>query len=171
MPIDFVHMAARVEERFAAHLSEYREGIRRLASAAGNLSSEEAEQVLDSSRELGIPAERIATDGEIMLRACKLEGEIDAVLQRNAERREPLGRLKVELDTVTEKWLKVRVECEQRLKAAEAELNAATAAYNAVEQLRDERVDQQQSALLNLRNSAPWLFGDVSAEALRRFFS
>lgn len=171
MAIDFVHMAAHAEERHATHLAEYREGVRRMALSAGNLSTEEAERVLHASRELGIPAERISTDGEIMLRACKLESEIEAVLTRNASQREPLPRLKAELDAVTETWLKVRVECEQRLKAAEAELNAATNAYNAVERLRDERVDQQQADLNNVRNAAPWLFGDVSAATLRRFFS
>jgi hypothetical protein len=161
-------IAAEAQRKHAGDLQAYREGIHRLAENGGKLPPAEADRLLHASRDLGISPERLSRDTEIMLRATRVEAEIEATLTRNAERREPLARLRDEYEKAQAAWLKVRVECEQRLKAEEAKLNEKTREFQAVESLRDERVDQQQEALVALRNAAPHLFADVSAAELDR---
>lgn len=166
-----VDLSTRAREKHEANLATYREGIRKMATTGGQLQADETDRMLQAAGDLGIPIERIGTDTEMMIRVSRLEAEIEDVLNRNAVRREPLARLKAEHAEAKEKWSRVRVECEQKLKAAAAELDAAYNACASIEQLRDERVDQQQAALLNLRNAAPWLFGSVPPETIRRFVS
>lgn len=171
LQIEAADVAARAAQKYASDLAAYREGIRRSAAGGGRLQADEADRLIQASRALGISPERLSIDSTIMLRVTRLESEIESIMERNASRLEPLARLRAELEVAQAAWVKVRVECEQRLKAAEAEYNAKHNAVRQVESQRDERVDQQQAAVTALRNSSPYLFADVSAEQLRRLVS
>jgi hypothetical protein len=161
-------VAAQAQQRHADDLRAYREGIRRMAANEGRLPPDDAERLIAASRSLGISAKRIADDTSTMLHVSRVEAEIESIMANNVKRREPLEQLREDHSKAQETFTRVRVECEQKLKAAEADLTAKHRAVQAIENQRDERVDAQQATLLALRNSAVHLFSDVSPEALRR---
>jgi hypothetical protein len=76
--------------------------------------------------------------------------------------------LKAKHDAESAEFVKVKAECDTRMKAAEAKLNEAYRAYAEADSVRHERVDQQQEDMRRLWNASPYLFEHVDPEALRR---
>jgi hypothetical protein len=159
------------EQRFARHVATYRAGVMTMAQTGGTLPAAEAEKMVLACEALGISSDRAADDVSAVIRARNIEARIAAVHERNAAKREPLPRLQQELEAAREEWGKVRVECDQRLKAAEALVTEKTRAYEAVERLRDERSDEDQAALRKIHETNPHLFGQVTPDVLKRMMA
>ena len=68
-------------------------------------------------------------------------------------------------------FVKVRAECMGKMQAAEARLNELQRDYSKAQAVRDERVDEQQSSMVQLENAAPHLFRDIEPEMLRRLLA
>jgi hypothetical protein len=154
--------------KYAEDLDAYRRGVTTMADTGGTLPPDEAERLLAACRALGIPAGRLAEDATVMLRHRRLTAEMDARLERNARHHEAVMVLKAKHDAESAEFVKVRTECDTRMKAAEAKLNEAHRAYAQADSVRSERVDQQQEDMRRLWNASPYLFEHVDPEALRR---
>jgi len=66
---------------------------------------------------------------------------------------------------------RVNTECTQRIKAAQAELNAAQRAHDAVANLRDERSDNERVEIMQVQDRFPHLFREMSPDELRRYLA
>lgn len=161
-------VVAKARDRHAADLATYREGIRRMSAEDGTLPPEESQRLLDAAARLGIPPDRLAADATIMLRHGRLTAHIDAVMQKAEQQARVVAGLQVEKDAESIAFGKVKVECDQRMRAAEASMNEVSRRYAAAAAVRPERLDEQRSGMRSLEDAAPHLFRDLDAEDLRR---
>lgn len=154
--------------KFADDLDAYRRGVAAMADTGGTLPPDEAERLLAACRALGIPPGRLANDATVIVRHRRLAAEMDARLERNARHHEAVAVLKAKYDAESAAFMKVKTECDTRLKAAEAKSSEAYRAYAQADAVRSERVDEQQEGIRQLRNASPYLFDAIDPEALRR---
>lgn len=162
---DVLHQARAT---FAANLALYRDGCRRMAESGGTLSADEAADLLRVCRELDIPADRLESDWTAMLRHSRIEAVLADADRRNSEQAEKAARLQAKLDAEQQEWTAIRVECEQRIKAAQAKLDSVSREYQQAANFRPERLDEKREELLRLQDGSPHLFRDVEPEQLRR---
>jgi exonuclease VII small subunit len=161
-----------VRERFAESLAAYQRGVAMLAeSGSGTLPAAEADVVLAACRDLGVAADRLASDAAVLLRHRRLVEQMDERLERNARQYEDAMRLKAVADAEGLAFVQVKAECDARVRAADERVNEAHRAYAAAAAVRAERVDDLQDGMLRLRNAAPHLFGPVDRDTLRRIVS
>lgn len=171
LEVSLADVLTQAHEKHAADLAIYREGVRGMAEAGGTLPPAQAERLLAVCRDLGIPPARLAADATIMLRHSRHAAAIEAAMQRNAERDRMVTEAEAKVNAETPVFMKVRVECMGKIQAAEARLNEAQRGYSKAQSVRHERVDEQQSSMLQLENAAPYLFRDIEPEVLRRFMA
>lgn len=158
-------------ESFRKRIAEYREGVRAMAESGGTLPEGQAARLLEVCQALGISPERLAEDTTTIIHERNINARIDEVHARNVAQKEPLPRLSEAYAKAEAEWLRVKTECEQRLKKAEADLNSAMAAFRRVEALRDERTDEDSTKLVQLRGRSPHLYGEITPEQLKRIVS
>lgn len=158
-------------ESFRKQLADYREGVRAMAESGGTLPEAQAARLLEVCQALGISSERLSEDTATIIHERNINARIDEVHARNLAKKEPLPRLHEAFQVAEAEWLRVKVECEQRLKKAEADLNSATAAFERVNALRDERTDEDSSKLLQLQSRSPHLYSEITPEQLKRIVS
>jgi hypothetical protein len=161
-------VVAEVRAKFAESLENYRRGVRRMAESGGTLPADEADVVLRACRELDIPAGRLSDDAVTMIRYSRLQATMEEIHKRNAERGERAAQLQAALDAERAAFVPVRVECEQRLREANARLDAAHRAYEKAANERAERIDEQAAEARRLEGIAPHLFGNLEPDQLRR---
>jgi hypothetical protein len=107
----------------------------------------------------------------VFIHIRSIEARIEAVNTRNAERKQPLPRLQQELEAAKAEWSQVRVECEQRLKAAQDAVTQKERAVSAIVGMRDERAEDEQAQVRTLHDRTPHLFGSITADQLRRMLA
>lgn len=160
-----VAMAAASYDR---SLAEYRRLVAEMATRGGELPGDMATQLIEVCEALGIPPETLGDDASTVSMAADLQGKIDAVHQRNAERRAPLPALEAEYQSAKDTWLKVSAECQERMRVAEQDLRVKRAAYEKVQMRADEPTAGLEQQLLKTREQNPHLFGPVPREVLAR---
>jgi hypothetical protein len=159
---------AEAREQFNARLRAYRQGVAAMAANEGRLPPDQAEQLLTVCRDLGIPPARLDTDVVTMIRHSRLVDAINAVMEKADQQARVVAELQAEVDVETAAFRKVKVEHDQRLRAAEARLNEVQRRHAAAAAVRPPRVHDQQSDMLRLRNVSPHLWSDIDADTLRR---
>jgi limonene-1,2-epoxide hydrolase len=171
LEVSLADVLTQARDKHAADLATYREGVRGMAEAGGTLPPDQAERLLAAARNLGIPPARLAADATTMLRHSRHAAAIEAAMQRNAKQGQLVAEAKAKLDAETPLFVQVRVECMGKMKAAEARLNELQRDYSKAQAVRHERVDEQQSSMVQLENAAPHLFRDIEPEMLRRLLA
>lgn len=161
----------QAEQQFSDNLATYRAGVRAMAESGGTLPPGEANKLLAASQALGVSPERLADDAAVFIHIRSIEARIEAVNTRNAERKQPLPRLQQELEAAKAEWSQVRVECEQRLKAAQDAVTQKERAVSAIVGMRDERAEDEQAQVRTLHDRNPHLFGSITADQLRRMLA
>jgi len=159
---------AEAREQFNARLRAYREGVAAMAANEGRLPPDQAEQLLTVCRDLGIQHERLSADAVVMIRYSRLVDAINAVMEKADERARVVAGLQAEADAADAAFVKVKTEHDQRLRAAEAKVNEARRRLSAAAAVRMERVDEQQTDMMRLRQQAPHLWSDIDPDTLRR---
>lgn len=160
---------AEARQQFAARLRAYRQGVAAMAKAEGmTLPADEAEQLLAVCRDLGIGHERLSADVVTMLRHDRLVTAVDAVMSQAEQQARVVAERQAEVDAERAAFVKVKAECDQRVRAAEAKVNEVQRRLAAAAAVRPERVDDKRSDMMRLRHEAPHLFEDVDADTLRR---
>ena len=154
--------------KFDADIASYREGVRRMVENDGTLPPDEADVLLKACRDLDIPVERMEQDVVTVIRHGRVVVKIADTHARNLKRAEHAQQLEQVLAGERQQWGVVRVDCEQRLKAAGAKVDAAQLAYEKVSRIPDERINEQQAEQKQLEEMALHLFGPVEPEQLRR---
>jgi hypothetical protein len=158
----------QAKAKFDADVVTYREGVRRMAESGGTLPPDEADVLLRACRDLDIPVERMEQDVVTVIRHGRAAEKIADILARNQTRGEHAARLERDLEVERQQWLAVKSECDQRLKAAEAKLEAARRAFEQASRAPDERADEPRAECRRLEDTAPHLFNSVEPEQLRR---
>lgn len=159
------------ERQFQQQVQTYRRGVEAMGRTGGTLPPDEVDDLVAAATALGISPNRMADDAAVFISIANIQSRVEAIEARNAERRAPLPRLHATLDAAKEEWARVRVECEQRLAAAQAAVTAAERALAAVTNQRDERADDDLAQIRRLHERNPHLFGALSADELRRFLA
>lgn len=154
--------------KFDADIASYREGVRRMVENDGTLPPDEADVLLKACRDLDIPVERMEQDVVTLIRHGRVVVKIADTQARNLKRGEHAQQLEQALAVERQHWGVVRVDCDQRLKAAGATVDAAQLAYEKASRIPDERVHEQQAEQKQLEEMALYLFGPVEPEQLRR---
>ena len=165
-----VHERAR--EAFARDLATYRAGCKAMAEHDGKLPEADAAELLAACERLGIDASRLADDHTAFIRLRNINARVAEIEARNIARREPLPRLAANLEEKRATFQRVNAECTARIKAADAELNAAQRAHDAAANLRDERSDNERAEIIQVQDRFPHLFRrEITPEELRRFLA
>lgn len=162
---------AEARAKFDADLSAYRRGIRRAAESGGALPADEAGVFLQAVRSLGIPEQRLREDIVAIQNHAMLTADIAAIEARNVERHAPLPGLQADFERETAAWLAEKADCDSRLKAAEAKLNAARKALAVVQGMRLESSERKQQELIAVEDRAWHLFKPVDPGQLQRIVS
>lgn len=179
-PVDVAAMAGQADtdvfhearQQFAARLRAYRQGVARMAENDGKLPADEAEQLIAVTRDLGIPPDRLSADVVTLIRHSRLAAAVDAVMTQAAEQARVVAGLKAEVDAESAAFMKVKVDADQRVRAAEARLTEVQRRHAAAAAVRHERTDDKQTDMVRLRNQAPHLFrDDIDADTLRRILA
>lgn len=162
-------VAHEARQQFAARLRAYRQGVARMAENEFKLPPAEAEQMLAVCRDLGIPPDRLNADVVVMIRHSRLAAAIAAVMSKAEQQASVVAELRAALDAESAVFVKVKAECDQRVRAAEAAVREAKARHDAAAAVRPERVDDKRAAMTRLRDQAPHLYrDDIDADTLRR---
>ena len=162
------NVVAMAAASFDRSLAEYRRLVAAMAEHGGELPPDQAAQLIEVCKTLGIPPEQLGEDAAAFTTASGLEGMITEVQKRNAAKREPLPALETDFQAATDVWLKVSAECQERMRVAEADLRTKRQAYEKVLNARDESTAAIETELMNTRDRRPYLFGPVSREVLSR---
>lgn len=160
---------ARAEEAFARDLAAYRAGVQAMAKSGGTLPEAQADELVGVCQRLGIASTRLAADAVVFIKKRNIEIRIDAVQARNEARIKPLPQLHHVMEAATAEFLRVQTECRTRVQAAEAALNKARRAYDAVANQREERFDNERNEITELQNRNPHLFQPMTGDELRRY--
>lgn len=164
-----VHEKAR--EAFARDLATYRAGCEAMAEHDGKLPEDQATELLAACQRLGIDPTRLAADYTAFVRLRNINARVAEIEARNVARREPLPALAAKLEEAKAEFVRVRPECMRRIAEAEAALNQAQRAYEAVANLRDERSENEQQEMMAVYSRFPHLFREITPDELRRFLA
>jgi hypothetical protein len=160
---------AEARQQFADRLQAYRQGVARMAQTEGmTLPADEAEQLLVVCRDLGIQHEQLSADVVTMIRHDRLTAAVDAVMRQAEQQAVVVAQLQAEADAESAAFVKVKTECDQRVRAAEAKVNEATRRHAVAAAVRPERVDDKRADMVRLQFESPHLFEHVDADRLRR---
>ena len=149
----------------------YRRGVETMARTGGTLPPNEADALLAAARTLGISPDRMSDDAAVFMHIANLQSRIDAIEARNVERRAPLAQLQSNLDAARAEWARVKPECDRRLAEAQVAVTAADQALARVANQRDERADNEQQQIRQLRDRHPHLFATLTADEMRRYLA
>lgn len=162
---------AKARESFDADLAAYRAGVQAMAESGGTLPADKSDELLAICQRLGIDPARLASDMTAFISLRNINARIEAIQSRNDARREPLPQLQAAMEKASDEFVRVKVECDQKMKAVEATLNEARRRYKAVANQREERTDTQRAEVLELQNRNPHLFQNMTGDELRRFLA
>jgi hypothetical protein len=162
---------AKACESFDADLAAYRAGVQAMAESGGTLPADKADELLAICQRLGIDASRLASDSTVFIGLRNINARIEAVQARNAARLEPLPQLEQAMQEASDVFVRVKVECDQKMKAAEAKLNEARRQYEKIANQREERTDAERAEVLELQNRNAHLFYSMTADELRRYLA
>jgi hypothetical protein len=162
------NVVAMAAASFDRSLAEYRRLVITMAEHAGELPQEEAAQLIKVCETLGIPPDQLGEDAAVLANASGLERMIAEAQNRNASKRAPLPALEAAWRDAQEQWIKISDECQQRMRAAEADVHAKRRAYEKVLNTRDESTAAMETELMRTRDRRPHLFGPVSREVLAK---
>jgi len=162
------NVAEIAEAAFQRNTATYRKLVAAMAESGGTLPPAEADELVRVCEALGIPPERLGDDAAKVSIMHQLTAEVEAVHQRNAERKRPLPGLESEYRAAQEEWRRVHEECESRLAAAQRDLTQKRIAYEKLLNVRDESPERIETEALRLRERNAHLFAPVSRELLQR---
>lgn len=162
------NVVAVAEAAFDRNTAAYRRLITAMSESGGDLSSEQADELIRVCETLGIAPELMSDDASAIARAKQLNSQIEEVQKRNTARREPLPRMEAELAASTAVWLAVSEECGQRLREAEADVVAKRSTFQKLQGSRDESTEYLERDLQRIFDHKPHLLGPVNRDMLSR---
>jgi hypothetical protein len=162
------NVAEIAEAAFQRNTATYRKLVAAMAESGGTLPPAEADELVRVCEVLGIPPERLGDDAATVAAMNDFNAQVEAVHQRNAERKRPLPHLEAEYRAAQAEWNTVRGECDARLSAAQHDLTQKRMAYEKLFNTRDEPTERIETEALRLRERNAHLFGPVSRELLQR---
>jgi hypothetical protein len=162
---------AKATQAFANDLAAYRAGVQAMGESGGTLPEAQADELIAVCQRLGIAASRLSSDAAVFITRRNINARIEAVQTRNEARRKPLPQLEQAMQEASAEFLRVKVECDAKMRAVETRAAETRRAYDAVANKADERWDREQAEMLELQNRNPHLFHEMTAEELRRYLS
>jgi hypothetical protein len=158
---------ARAEAAYENSTATYRRLVAAMADSGGTLPPDQSDELVAACQSLGIPPERLADDAATIASVKRLTAQIEEVQQRNTARLAPLPGLQAAHETAQAEWLRVSGECQQRMKAAQADAAEKRKAYETLLNSRNESHERHDRDLLQIRDLNPHLFGPVSRDKLK----
>ena len=158
---------ARAEAAYEKSTATYRRLVAAMAESGGTLPPDQSDELVAVCQSLGIPPERLADDAMAIANTKRLAREIEEVQQRNTARLAPLPGLQAAYEAAQAEWMRVSEECQQRTKAAQAEVSEKRKAYETLLNSRNESHERHDRDLLQIRDLNPHLFGPVSRDRLK----
>lgn len=158
---------ARAEAAYEKSTATYRRLVAAMAESGGTLPPDQSDELVAVCQSLGIAPERLADDAMAIANANRLTAEIEQTHQRNAARMAPLPGLQAEHEAAQAEWLRVSEECQERMRAAQADASEKRKAYEKLLNTRPESTERHERDLLHIRDMNPHLFGPVSREKLK----
>lgn len=162
---------AKATQAFANDLAAYRAGVQAMAESGGTLPEAQANELIEVCQRLGIAASRLSNDAAVFITRRNINDRIAAVQARNEARRKPLPQLEQAMQEASAEFVRVKGECDQKMRAVEKRATETRRAYDTVANKPDERWDREQGEMLELQNRNPHLFREMTAEDLRRYLS
>lgn len=159
------NVSDRAAEQHSDQLRRYVAGVRRLAEAGCQLPTQEADDLLKLASDLGVSPDRLGYDADLLIHEANLRGRIESTNARNAEQRAPLQGLESAVKAAEADYLAVRREYAVKLQAAEAAVNDARRARDAVVSLRDEPTGHWEKQARRLKDLSPHLYVENMPEA------